>query len=163
VITRYPPPVALDCSTDSSKAPQGCGAMSNRLHRTVSGKVFAVGLNPRVLYQYYPTPTKPSVSVSSVSVMQGVVNNIVLAGTNSAGVNIMTLFDTSDLSEVQLLGPDNEIEIYRLNYVASTNRIMFDGLRFSDNKYVIGQYDFNTMTFSASQTGGTKLIDFKTF
>jgi hypothetical protein len=37
----------------------------------------------------------------------------------------------------------NEIEIYNMNYVASTNMIMFDGLRFSDNQYVIGQVDLN--------------------
>jgi hypothetical protein len=57
----------------------------------------------------------------------------------------------------------NEIEMYHLNYVASSNKIMFDGLRFSDNKYVIGQIDLNTGQVNSSQTGSSKLVDFQTF
>jgi hypothetical protein len=92
-----------------------------------------------------------------------VISHIIIAGVNQNEKNVLSLFNTSDNSEIQLIGPDNEIEIYHLNYVASSNKIMFDGLRFSDNKYVIGQYDLNSMTFSASQTGSTKLVDFQTF
>lgn len=143
------------------------GTYVRDLVTTASQKVYAVagiaGLGTGVLMQYYPTLTAPSTAVKRVSVSQGVNNQIVLAGTNASGQNILTLFDTSDSSEIQLIGPDNEIEIYRLHYVASSNKIMFDGLRFSDNKYVIGQYDLNTMTFSAAQTGSTKLVDFQTF
>ena len=113
--------------------------------------------------QYYPTFLAPTTLVKKISVSQGVMNNIILAGLDADGKNILTLFDTSNDSETLLIGPDNEIEIYHLNYVASSNKIMFDGLRFSDNKYVIGQYDLNTMTFSASQTGSSKLVDFQTF
>jgi hypothetical protein len=116
-----------------------------------------------LLMQYYPELAKPSTAVRKVAVAQGVLTNVILAGLNSSDRNVMTLFNTTDQSELELLGESNEIEIYHLNYVAATNRIMFDGLRFSDNKYVIGQYDLNTMTFSASQTGSTKLVDFQTF
>jgi hypothetical protein len=40
---------------------------------------------------------------------------------------------------------------------------MFDGLRFADNKYVIGQVDLSTGAVVASQTGSDKLVDFQTF
>jgi len=141
------------------------GAYIKGIHRTTDGKMFAIsgyGANG-LLMQYYPELAKPNTAVRKVSVAQGVLTNVILAGLNASDRNVMTLFNTTDQSELELLGETNEIEIYHLNYVAATNRIMFDGLRFSDNKYVIGQYDLNTMTFSASQTGSTKLIDFQTF
>ena len=132
---------------------------------TASQKVYVVAGTGAEgnLMQYYPTFLAPTTLVKKISVSQGVMNNIILAGLDADGKNILTLFDTSNDSETLLIGPDNEIEIYHLNYVASSNKIMFDGLRFSDNKYVIGQYDLNTMTFSASQTGSSKLVDFQTF
>lgn len=141
------------------------GAIVKGFHRSISQKVFGVaGDGTRgTLTQYYPTLERPVTEVTRISTFQGVINQLILAGLNAQNKNILTLFDTSDGSEIQLLGPDNEIEIYHLNYVASSNKIMFDGLRFSDNKYVIGQYDLNTMTFSASQTGSSKLVDFQTF
>jgi hypothetical protein len=142
------------------------GAIISSSHTTLDRKVFAVAGDsgaPKVLMQYYPTVTQPSTLVKNVSVVQSVISHIIIAGVNQNEKNVLSLFNTSDNSEIQLIGPDNEIEIYHLNYVASSNKIMFDGLRFSDNKYVIGQYDLNSMTFSASQTGSTKLVDFQTF
>lgn len=113
--------------------------------------------------QYYPILDKPTTIVKKISVFQGVINHLVLSGLNENDKYVTTLFDTSDQSEMQLIGPDNEIEIYRLNYVASENKIMFDGLRFSDNKYVLGQIDLGTLEVLASPTGSTKLEDFQTF
>jgi hypothetical protein len=126
------------------------GAIISSSHTTLDRKVFAVAGDsgaPKVLMQYYPTVTQPSTLVKNVSVVQSVISHIIIAGVNQNEKNVLSLF----------------IEIYHLNYVASSNKIMFDGLRFSDNKYVIGQYDLNSMTFSASQTGSTKLVDFQTF
>jgi hypothetical protein len=73
------------------------------------------------------------------------------------------LYNTSTDTEQVLIPASTEIEVYHLNYVASINKIMFDGLRFSDNKYVIGQVDLNTRVVTASQTGSSKLLDFQTF
>jgi len=70
---------------------------------------------------------------------------------------------TTTQTELQLIGPENEIEIYRLNFLAAEGKIMFDGLRFADNRYVIGQIDLQTMTVTASATGSSKLEDFQTF
>jgi hypothetical protein len=88
-----------------------------------------------------------------------VINDIVLSGTDSTGVHVTTLYDTSAASESQLIGPGNEIEVYHLNYVSSGNKLMFDGLRFSDNKYIIGQVLLDgSNTLSAVTTG--KWADF---
>ena len=116
------------------------------------------------LVKMFPGPSShPSISVAHVTVLKNTLSSLFISGLNANGQNILTLLDTTDNSEIQLIGPENEIEIFRLNFVASSNKLMFDGLRFSDNKYVIGQYDFNAMRFSASQTGSTKLVDFQTF
>jgi hypothetical protein len=96
-------------------------------------------------------------------VAQSVLDYIILSGTDLNGKNITTIYNTSTDTEQVLIPASTEIEVYHLNYVASTNKIMFDGLRFSDNKYVIGQVDLNTKVVSASQTGSSKLLDFQTF
>jgi hypothetical protein len=95
--------------------------------------------------------------------MQGVITNLVLAGTDSSGRNILTLLNTSNDQETVLIGPSNEIEIYHLNYVANGNKIMFDGLRFSDNRYVIGQVNLSTLQVTVTPTGTGQLVDFATF
>jgi hypothetical protein len=40
---------------------------------------------------------------------------------------------------------------------------MFDGLRFADNKYVLGRVDLSTNVVSMEPTGSTKLLDFQTW
>jgi len=115
------------------------------------------------LTQVYPTLAEMTLGVTNVGIAQSVLDYVIMSGTNSNGQNITTLYNTSTNTEQNLVPASNEIEMYHLNYVASSNKIMFDGLRFSDNKYVIGQIDLNTGTVTASQTGSSKLLDFQTF
>ena len=135
------------------------------LTSTSSGKVYALTgyVGSLVLDQYYPVVAHPPSAVTKVAVFGRILSNIILAGLNSSNKNVMTLFNTSDDSEIQLIGPDNEIEVYHVNYVTADNKIMFDGLRFSDNKYVLGQIDLSSMQVTVSQIGSTKLEDFQTF
>jgi len=157
------------CDNGQSVTYQGfCGfygALVKGLHRTTDNKMYAIAgySGQGELMEYYPILARPTTVIRKVSVFQGVINNLILAGLNAQDKNVMTLFNTSNNSELELIGASNEIEIYHLNYVAADNKIMFDGLRFADNKYVIGQVDLNTMQVTASQTGSTKLQDFQTF
>ena len=144
----------------------GVGALVKSFYETANGEVYAIGnanTGTGTLMRYYPTVARVPTVVSAALVFQGVGNNLVVAGLNSTNKNIVTLLNTIDGSETELIGATNEIEVYHLNYLAADNKLMFDGLRFSDNKYVIGQYDLNTMTFSTSPIGDTKLVDFQTF
>jgi hypothetical protein len=93
----------------------------------------------RSLWQYYPTVEKANSTVRSVTLAQGVISNVILAGTNAAGTNLISVYDTSSKQETIVLDASNEIEAYSITYVASRNSIMFTGLRFSDNKYVVGE------------------------
>jgi hypothetical protein len=139
------------------------GTVVRQLVTTSDNKIFAITGTTPTLVQYYPNVAKTTTAVTSVNVMQRVLSYVIMSGTNTSGQNIMTLYNTNTDSEVTLIPGTNEIEVYRLNYVASSNKIMFDGLRFSDNKYVLGQVDLNTMNVTTSQTGSSKLVDFQTF
>ena len=133
---------------------------------TLSKKVYMnAGVAPMgTLMQYYPDVKRAVTAVHKISVAQTVVDNIILAGVNLAGKNIITIYNTTDDSELSLLDgtADNEIEVYNLN-LTSSNKIMFDGLRFKDNKYVLAQIDLTTGVLTSAQTGGSKLVDFQTF
>lgn len=133
---------------------------------TLSKKVYMnTGVAPMgTLMQYYPDVKRAVTAVHKISVAQTVIDNIILAGVNLAGKNIITIYNTADDSELSLLDgtADNEIEVYHLN-LTSSNKIMFDGLRFKDNKYVLAQIDLTTGVLTSAQTGGSKLVDFQTF
>ena len=139
------------------------GTYVRSLVATSNNQVYAITGTIPTLVQYFPNVVKTSTAVTNVGVMQRVLTYLILSGTNSDGLNITTLYNTSTDTEQVLIPASTEIEVYHLNYVASTNKIMFDGLRFSDNKYVIGQVDLNTQVVTASQTGSSKLLDFQTF
>ena len=142
------------------------GIYTKEIVNTVSGSAYAVagsGGSQGTLMRYFPTLARASTQIKRVVVMQRVIDYLILTGLDANGQNITTLYNTATDTEQTLISSTNEIEMYHLNYVASSNKIMFDGLRFSDNKYVIGQIDLNTGTVTASQTGSSKLLDFQTF
>lgn len=146
------------CGTD--------GAVTNGLFPTSNGSMYAVaGGNQQqgLLTEYYPTLAFPPTDVTDIKVAQGAGTNLVLAGLNATHQNVMVVHNTTNDAETQLIGPDNEIEIYHVNYVASANKVMFDGLRFADNKYVLGEVDLASGQLSVSATLGAKWADFQTF
>ena len=121
------------------------GALVQRIFNVLGKKTFGiVGTSGDYdLVQYYPTLKAATTSVDRITLSQTVISNVLLAGTNASGTNTLTIYDTGNDTETVLMDASNEIEIYNMNYVASTNVIMFDGLRFADNQYVIGQVDLN--------------------
>ena len=116
-----------------------------------------------VLMQYYPTVRFLATEVTNIKVAQGIISNLILAGLNASGKNVLTLYNTANDAEAELIGPSNEIEMYHLNYVANGNKVLFDGLRFSDNKYVIGEYDLSTNQLNVVATSATKWSDLQSF
>jgi len=140
------------------------GVYIRQSFNTLSGKTFVNAGNPPMgtLMQYYPQVKRVTTAVDKMTIGQVIVDYIIMAGVNTNGQNILTIYDTNAGTERKLIDETKEIEIYRLNYVSS-NKIMFDGLRFADNKYVIGQVDLSTGAVVASQTGSDKLVDFQTF
>jgi hypothetical protein len=101
------------------------------------------GQSGTVLMQFYPTVERSNSIVNSVSIAQQYLTTIVMAGTDANGTNLLTLYDTGSKQETILVDQSNEIEIYNMTYVSATNKIMFNGLRFSDNRQVVGEIDLS--------------------
>jgi hypothetical protein len=95
------------------------------------------------LMQYYPAIEKANTTVTDVSLAQRFLTDIVIAGTDANGTNMLTLYETGSKQETILVDQSNEIEIYNMTYVSATNKIMFNGLRFSDNRQVVGEIDLS--------------------
>jgi hypothetical protein len=122
------------------------GAMIQDSFTTSDGKVFAISGSTGqggMLMQYYPSVGVGTTAVQKVYSAQSVGNELVLSGLNSTGQNITNLYDTSTGLEAPIFDATNEMEIYHLTYVPETHKMLFDGLRFSDNKYVFGEIDFS--------------------
>ena len=135
----------------------GAGSTITDSFATSDGKVFALagyqgaGLT---LTQYYPTLAFPDTDIAHITVGEGAGDDLVLSGTDSSGKNLTTRYDTDTDEVTGLVGPENELEIYHLSYLSLDNTVLFDGLRFSDNRYVLGVIDLNTneVTYSTSST-----------
>lgn len=148
-----------------------CGYVGSRISQSVElpgDRVFVVQAGsgtpvPGALVQYYPTVAVPTTGLSSVTDAEAAGSKVVASGLTPAGRNRTVLYDPATDGTTELIGEANEIKVSHLNYVASANNVMFDGLRFADNRYVIGEIDLSTGAVSYPTTAGTKWTDFQTF
>jgi hypothetical protein len=138
------------------------GGVVSQFVRTSDGAEWAYTPDG-VLMKYYPALFKPTTEVTTTRVMQQLGSDLFLAGLNASSRNVLTMYNTSNDTETELIGSSNSVEIYHLQYAASVNKILFDGLRIADAQYVFGQIDPTTLEVSATPSGSSKLIDFQTF
>ena len=111
---------------------------------TTDGRVFGLvglGLSTNELVQLYPTPEIINTVLKKISVVYQVGTKLVLAGTNSAGTNMLTVYEPSTYQETVIVDQTNETEVYSIAYVAQTGKILFNGLKFSNNSLVVGEVD----------------------
>jgi hypothetical protein len=103
--------------------------------------------------------------VKTINVAAGVGNQIALAGATADGTtNVLTLVNPAgNGSEQELIGANDQIEIYHLNYVPSSNTTLFDGLRYSDDQYVVGAYNLSTGQLNVTASPSGKLADLQGF
>lgn len=106
--------------------------------RTFGVSGFSGTANSR-LVQYYPTPERTNTSIANVTVAAQAGDKLLLAGTNAQGVNSLVMYDPLTFQETVLIDATNEIEIYSMAYVRSTGKLMFNGLVFATNRYVMGE------------------------
>ena len=114
----------------------------------------SVGQAQAELFELYPTLKFEHTLITDITVVVPAAGGVVISGLNASGQNITTLLSPATGGETTLIGSDSEIEVHHLSYLAKANRILFDGLRFADNKYVIGQIDLTThqLTFGDTST-----------
>ena len=113
--------------------------------------------------QYYPILRKLPTQLIKATNLQGVGSSLVISGINGSDKHVLIMLDTTTDVETLLVGADNEIDIYHMDYVAATNTIMFDGLRFSDNRYGVGQVNLTTKQLTFTPASTAKFVDFATF
>jgi hypothetical protein len=96
--------------------------------------------NPSQLWQYFPTVERTNIQkTSSVVLAVQAGKNIVLSGLDPSKRNVLTIYNPVTKQETVVMDGSNEVEIYSMSYSQKKNAIMFSGLRFSDNKYVVGE------------------------
>ena len=95
------------------------------------------------LWRLYPDVRKANSVVDRITLSERYLTSFILAGTDSNGVNYLTLYETGGDKETILIDEQNEIEMFTMSYVSSTNKVMFSGLRFADNEYVVGEIDLS--------------------
>ena len=141
------------------------GTVARSTHNTIGGKTFILAGSggEGLLTQVYPSVAFPSTGVKRISQATTLGDGIVLTGSDAANQNITTYFNADSGAETVLIPATNEIEVYHMAYNATTNKLMFDGLRFADNKYVFGQVDLGTNQISVFSTLTSKWDDFQGF
>jgi hypothetical protein len=118
------------------------GGIAAPLFNTTGGRTLAVvGImsEKRELWQMFPTLEKANVDFSSVSSAEGAGDYIVVAGLDGEGANRVSVYDTITRQETVVINESNEIEIYSMSFDKDSNSVLFSGLRFSDNQYVMGE------------------------
>ena len=101
--------------------------------------------------------------------MLGFANNVVVTGLNAAGSARVTAminpgYEPGTENYEKVLIPEGQFEVFHMDYRASGNKILFDGLRFSDNKYVIGHVTLSGVpVVTASAAGQVKWKDVQAF
>jgi hypothetical protein len=70
-------------------------------------------------------------------------SKVVIAGTNTDGVNVMSIYDPSTGVETVVMDGTTETEMYSMSYVPATNKVMFSGLQFATNSFVVGEINIS--------------------
>jgi hypothetical protein len=141
------------------------GTFVSKWQVTQSGKVIALTTgSPRGrLLQYWPDVKYLNTAVSSVQHLAPAGNKLAVSGTNDVGQNILTLYDPESDTEQTLIGAASETEIYNLAYSSGTGELFFDGLRFSNNTYVVGKVNVSSGAITYLGTTLTSFSDFQAF
>ena len=109
--------------------------------RTRDSKVFGLASSgtSKTIVRYYPN--KPEIVlfnlVDRVTLFKQSLGQLIVPGTRS-GVNKLLVADLAAKTEINIMYED--IEIYHLD-ILSDGSILFDGLKFANNKYVAGMFE----------------------
>ncbi len=161
--------VAPLCHNDSNGLSGFCGslgAFANNFIENSQGEVFAIHSVTKEmghsLVRYYPTLSAPTLTVTKIDVVAKMGDKIAIAGRNSADRYLITMYDTVAQTETQLNGIDNEVQAFHLNFIQSSNTLMFDGLRIQDSTPVVGVISLDTLEVTITEQGN-RFEDFETF
>jgi hypothetical protein len=141
------------------------GTYISKSFTTSDDRVFVIaGSSPNgELVQYFPAVARATTDVTKTTVAEAAGTGIALSGLDASNHNITTIYDPSTGSARTLVPADNEIEMYHLDYVPTGNLVLFDGLRFADNTYVLGQIQLDTGAVTVTARPSVRLTGLATF
>jgi hypothetical protein len=100
--------------------------------------VGGMGMQVTRLMQYYPTVRDENTIVKNITIGYQVAGKLLLTGLDVNNKNVVTVYNPATQLETVIYDGSNEIEIYSIGYVASTGKIMFNGLSFATGQVVVG-------------------------
>lgn len=141
------------------------GSYISRVFEMADDRVFVLaGGSPGMhLAEYFPSLSIPDTAITAATAGASNGRDVVLSGLDPQGRNILGTHDTTTGTDRQLIGADREIEVYHLDFTADGRTVLFDGLRFADNTYIVGQVDLATGAITAAAPTGGKLAGLQAF
>jgi hypothetical protein len=127
---------------------------------TSTGEVFLFD-NGR-LNRMFPTFIMDVTNLSNALSSAASNDDLIIAGTTKSGVNRLIQFNLLNRTEKVLIDESDEIEMYHVRWSEPQGRVYFDGLRFSDNKYVIGSVEVATKQVLIAESS-SRIGVFETF
>jgi hypothetical protein len=101
--------------------------------------------------------------VSNAKIIGAAGAKVAIAGLDSNGFQTLEIFDPNSTAHTTILDGTNEIEIGAMSYRASDNQLIFSGLRFSDNRTVVGTVNLTNNSVSIGIATSSKLYDLQAF
>jgi hypothetical protein len=101
--------------------------------------------------------------VSNAKIIGAAGAKVAIAGLDSNGFQTLEIFDPNLTAHTTILDGTNEIEIGAMSYRASDNQLIFSGLRFSDNRTVVGTVNLTNNSVSIGIATSSKLYDLQAF
>ena len=127
------------CEVDSGQAFEQVMQFEGKLNFVVA-KSFFQGPYPSQLWQFFPTVEPANIKKTTAVVLAVQAGkNIILSGLDSSKRNVLTLYNPVSKQETVVMDGSIEVEIFSMTYSQKKNAVMFSGLRFSDNKFVVGE------------------------
>lgn len=155
-------------------SPNTCGDLVNprSLAELSDGSVFALSqmcAQPRGCNVYGIARVYPQVQgyaagiVNDVKIIGAAGSKLAVAGLDINGFQSLEIFDPVSTTYTTILDGSNEIEIGAMSYRASDNQLIFSGLRFSDNRTVVGTVNLTNNSVSIGIATSSKLYDLQAF
>jgi hypothetical protein len=126
--------------------------------------VYSLSQSENRVFKMYPSVAEFSRgTVIDAKIIGSAGTRLAIAGLDANSAQTLELYDPANSSYVTILGSSNEIEISSLSFRPSTNELVFSGLRFSDNKTVVGTVNLNNNEVNIGVATSSKLYDLQAF
>jgi hypothetical protein len=107
------------------------------------------GVSGHSVYQYFP---EPQVSESSLAGVTSIVItpfnpfgvDFIMLGAGADGLQRILSYDLESSTEDEIPLDTDNLEVYSIAYRSGVDQLIYSALRYSDNTYVMGTYDFES-------------------